>query len=168
MNDGNRLFSVAHGNVAATPAWLGQDGGLVLSEARLALRTMKGQDGNPINAVPRYLLVHPALETVAETILAQLYPSAVGDVQGSIFRGKLELLVEARLFDENRWYVFADPAVLPILEYSNLASAPGPQLASREGFDVLGMEMRAVLDAGAGAIDWKGCFTNPGDTPDTA
>ena len=43
-----------------------------------------------------------------------------------------------------------------------LHSAQGPQMASREGFDVLGTEYRVVLDFGAGAVDWRGAYLNPG------
>ena len=66
------------------------------------------------------------------------------------FGGKLSLPVEPRITG-NRWYVFADPAALPCFEYAYLSSAQGPQMASREGWDVLGMEYRVVLDFGAGA-----------------
>ena len=52
--------------------------------------------------------------------------------------------------------------MLPVLEYAYLASAPGPQMSSREGWDVLGMEFRVVLDFGAGAVDWRGAYRNPG------
>ena len=62
----------------------------------------------------------------------------------------------------NAWWIFADPAVLPVLEYAYLSSAQGPQIASREGWDVLGMEFRVVLDFGCGAVDWRGAYRNPG------
>lgn len=121
---------------------------------------MKALDGvTPINATPRYLLVGPALETAAEQILASIYAATYQDANP--FTGRLTLLVEPRITDES-WYVFADPAVLPVLEYSYLSSAQGPQMASREGWDVLGMEFRVVLDFGCGAVDWRGAYLNPG------
>ena len=61
------------------------------------------------------------------------------------------------------WYVFADPGSIPVLEYAYLSSAQGPQIASREGFDVLGIEFRVVLDFGAGALDWRGAYLNEGE-----
>ena len=58
--------------------------------------------------------------------------------------------------------IFADPATAPVLEYAYLSSAQGPQMASREGWDVLGMEFRVVLDFGAGVLDHRGAYLNPG------
>ncbi|NOX41386.1 MAG: peptidase U35, partial [Alphaproteobacteria bacterium] len=56
----------------------------------------------------------------------------------------------------------ADPAVLPVLEFSHLSSAPGPQMASQEGWETLGMDFRVVLDFCAGAVDWRGAYKNVG------
>lgn len=155
--DNKRLFHADHGNLAAAGSALAITS---LSDARLALRNLKALDRKtPINATPKYLVVGPELETAAEQVLAQIHAATVGDVNP--FGGKLTLLVEPRITDDS-WYVFADPAVLPVLEYAYLASAQGPQMASREGWDVLGMEFRVVLDFGAGAIDWRGAYRNPG------
>jgi hypothetical protein len=79
----------------------------------------------------------------------------------SVFGGKLTLLIEPRITG-NGWYVFADPASAPVLEYACLSSAPGPQLSSRDGWEVLGREFRVVLDFGAGATDHRGAYRNPG------
>jgi HK97 family phage prohead protease len=155
--DEENLFDAAHGNLAASGGALSVT---TLGAARKAMRGMKGLDGKtPINATPRHLVVGPELETTAEQVLASIYAATVDDVNP--FGGKLSLLVEPRI-SGNRWYVFADPAALPCLEYAYLSSAQGPQMASREGWDVLGMEYRVVLDFGAGAIDWRGAYLNPG------
>lgn len=153
--DGVRLFHANHGNLAGTGAAPSET---TLSAARLALRTQKGLDGKtPVNVVPKYLLVGPALETVAEKLLASIYATTTDDVQPI----RLSLLVEPRLTG-NAWYVFADPASAPVLEYAYLASAPGPQLSSRDGWETLGREFRVVLDFGCGAVDWRGAYRNAG------
>jgi len=153
--DGKRLFHTDHGNLAGTGAAPDET---TLTAARLALRTMKGLDAKtPVNVTPRFLLVGPALETMAEKLLATIYAPTTDDVQPI----RLTLLVEPRLTG-NGWYVFADPATAPVLEYAYLSSAPGPQLSSRDGWDVLGREFRVVLDFGCGATDWRGAYRNPG------
>jgi len=53
MSDGNALFSVAHNNLAAAGAVVDAQ---PLSDARLALRLTKNQNGEPIDVAPRYLL----------------------------------------------------------------------------------------------------------------
>ncbi|MFN7003458.1 MAG: Mu-like prophage major head subunit gpT family protein [Roseinatronobacter sp.] len=126
--DGVRLFHASHGNLASPASALSEES---QSAARLAMRTMKGLDGKtPIAATPRYLLVSPELETQAEKLLTAIQPAANDDVNP--FAGRLSLLVEPRLTGNAR-YVFADPAVMPVLEVAYLASAPGPQLSSRDG-----------------------------------
>ncbi|MBI1265424.1 MAG: DUF2213 domain-containing protein [Alphaproteobacteria bacterium] len=157
IQDGTRLFHADHGNLASTGAGLSE---ATLSAARLAMRTQKGLDGkSPIAVTPRFLLVHPNLETAAEKLLSAIQPLSAQDVNP--FAGKLELLVEPRLPSVG-WYVFADPAQSPVLEYAYLSSAPGPQMASRDGWEVLGREFRVYLDFGAGATDHRGAFRNPG------
>ena len=125
------------------------------------MRLQTGIDGvTRISVAPKYLVVSADLETKGEQLLAALAAAKVDDTNP--FSGKLTLLVEPGL-PEGAWYLFADPAQVPTLAYGYLSSAPGPQLASRDGWDVLGREWRVVLDFGAGAIDWRGAYRNPGE-----
>lgn len=156
MDDGENLFDSAHGNIAGAAGALSV---ATLHAARLAMRKQTGLNGKPINAVPKFLLVAPEQETLAEQVLAELNATTVAEQNP--FAGRLTLAVDPRL-TAPAWYLFADPATLPVLEYAYLSSAQGPQIASREGFDVLGMEFRVVLDFGAGATDWRGAYKNEG------
>jgi hypothetical protein len=52
--------------------------------------------------------------------------------------------------------------LLPVLGCAYLSSAQGPQMTSREGWDVLGMEFRVVDDFGAGVVDFRGAYSNAG------
>lgn len=157
LSDGDNLFHATHGNLAGAGAALSEAS---LSAARLAMRTQKGFDGaTPVNVVPKYLLVGPTLETAAEKLLTTINATTTGDANP--FGGKLSLLVEPRITG-NGWYVFADPASAPVLEYAYLSSAPGPQLSSRDGWETLGREFRVVLDFGCGAVDHRGAYRNPG------
>ena len=125
------------------------------------MRMQTGLDGvSRISVAPKYLVVAADLETKGEQLLAALAAAKLDDANP--FAGKLTLLVEPGL-PEGAWYLFADPSQVPTLAYGYLSSAPGPQLASRDGWDVLGREWRVVLDFGAGAIDWRGAYRNPGE-----
>ncbi len=157
MGDGKALFHADHGNLAGTGAALSET---TLSAARQAMRTQKMMDGTtPVNVVPRFLVVSPALETAAEKLLTSIQANTTADVNP--FGGKLSLIVEPRLIG-NGWFIFGDPSTAPVLEYAYLSSAQGPQLSSRDGWEVLGREFRVTLDFGAGATDHRGAYRNAG------
>jgi phage head maturation protease len=157
LSDTKALFHVDHGNKAATGAVISDN---TLSAARLALRTQKGLDGRIIRVTPKYLLVPPALETVAEKWLATIAPATAADVNP--FSGAMSLVVEPRLSSATRWYVTADPGEIDGLEFAYLSGNEGPQVESRSGWDVDGVEIRVILDFGAGFIDHRGWFQNLG------
>jgi len=157
LADGKAIFHSDHGNLANPGGAIGET---TISAARLAMRGMKGMDGvTPINVTPKYLLVPAALETAAEKFLASIYATATDDVNP--FSGKLQLVVDPRLdsvISATAWYIFADPAVLPVIEYAYLAGFEGVNIETRNGFDVDGVEIRARLDFGAGGVDYRGAY----------
>lgn len=156
--DNKTLYHADHGNVAAS-------GGPItvanLGAARASLRTIKNRDGETnANVTPKYLVVGPAKETQAEQVLAEISASQPSEVNP--FSGKLELVVDANQTG-NSWRLFADPGIFPVLEYGNLEGQDGLYTETRIGFDVDGVEMKARTDIGAGAIDYRGTYLNPGD-----
>jgi len=157
LSDSKALFHADHGNKAASGAVISDT---TLSAARLALRTQKGIEGRVIRVTPKNLLVPPALETVAEKWLATIAPATAADVNP--FSGAMSLVVEPRLTSGTRWYVTADPGEIDGLEFAYLSGNEGPQVESRSGWDVDGVEIRVILDFGAGFIDHRGWFQNPG------
>jgi phage head maturation protease len=157
LSDTKALFHVDHGNKAASGAVISD---ATLSAARLALRTQKGIDGRIIRVTPKNLLVPPALETVAEKWLATIAPATAADVNP--FSGAMSLVVEPRLSSATRWYITADPGEIDGLEFAYLSGNEGPQVESRSGWDVDGVEIRVILDFGAGFIDHRGWFQNAG------
>jgi HK97 family phage prohead protease len=152
LSDGQPVFHASRGNTVA--------GALpVLSEAALTaarkhMRTVKGLDGKTIiNAVPKYLVVSPDLETDAEKLLATIYAATTDDVQPI----KLSLVVEPRLTGD-AWYLLADPASVPSIQYAYLSAAQGVQIQRQEAWYTLGLKYRAFLDFGCGWLDWRGAF----------
>lgn len=148
MSDGKAVFHADHGNLtsAADPSVTS------LSAARLAMRKQTGLGGQLIDVTPRFVLVPPELETIAEQVLTEIAATTTADVNPF---GKLVLLVEPRLSVANRWYVVSDPASAEGLEYAYLEGAPGPQIETRAGFEVDGVQTRIRLDFGAGWTDHR-------------
>ena len=149
LADGQGVFHSSRGNTRT-----GQLDIATLTATRLSLRTRKGRDGQSyINVTPRFLVVPPGLETTAEMLLTSINAATVGDVNP--WSGKLKIIVEPRL-PETHYYIFADPAVAPALQYGYLAGAEGVQVQRREMWDQLGISFRAWLDFGCGWVDWRG------------
>lgn len=160
LADTKPIFDAAHGNLATIGCPIIDT---AFTAARLALRSQKGLNGTiPINATPKYVVVPAALETKAEQYLAPFYPNTPASVNP--FAGAMSIVVDPRLdaVSATRWYVFADPAVLPVIEYAYLSGFEGVQVETQLGFDVDGVEIRARLDFGAGGIDFRGAYCNPG------
>lgn len=146
------FFHASRGNTAA--ALLPVLSEAALTAARKHMRTVKGLDGKTIiNAVPKYLVVSPDLETDAEKLLATIYAATTDDVQPI----KLTLVVEPRLTGD-AWYLLADPASVPSIQYAYLSAAQGVQIQRQEAWDTLGLKYRAFLDFGCGWLDWRGAF----------
>lgn len=159
MSDSVALFHATHGNLG-TPGAISIT---TLTEALKLMRLQKGLDGvTPIDVTPKYLGVPAALEVVARQYVAQINATKTSDVNP--FTADLEVVVDPRLDAKSAtaWYLAADPATIDTVEYSFLESEPGPQLFTRVGFDVDGVETKVRLDFGCGVIDHRGLFKNAG------
>lgn len=153
MSDSDTLFHADHGNKAASGAAISET---TLSAGRLAMRQQTGPGGELIAVTPRYVLVSPENETTAEKVLSAIQATTVADVNPF---SALAIVVEPRL-SGTRWYITADPAEIDGLEYAYLAGAPGPQIESRAGFEIDGVQIKVRLDFGAGFVDWRGWYLN--------
>jgi len=163
MADGKALFHASHNNLAGTGAALDVSG---LAKARAAMSHQKGVDGKAtLNIRPAFLVVPTSLELNAEQLLAQtIVPTKPGDVVPASMRS-LTVISEPRLDPASGavpWYLFANPAAIDTIEYAYLEGQEGVAMETRMGFDVDGIEIRARLDFGAKAIDWRGLYKNPG------
>lgn len=163
MADGKTLFHAGHNNLAATGVKLDVAG---LAKARTAMSLQKGLDGKTvINIRPAFLVVPTSLELEAEQLLAQnIVPAKSTDVVPGSLRS-LTVISEPRLDPGTGavpWYLMASPAAIDTIEYAYLEGQEGVAMETRMGFDVDGMEIRARLDFGAKAIDWRGLYKNPG------
>lgn len=158
LDDGVTLFANARGNKAVTPSALTISS---VSAGRKALRDQKGLDNEtPLSLKPQFLIVGSDNETTGEQIIAAITPSATEEVNP--FSGKLTLLVEPRLEDA-AWRLFASPDQAPLVEIAYLNGVQQPKLETREGWNTLGTEFRAILDFGCGITGWRGAYLNEGE-----
>ena len=163
MADGKTLFHAGHSNLAGTGTALDVAN---LAKARTAMSKQTGLDGKTVlNIRPAFLVVPTSLELAAEQLLAQsIVPTKVGDVVPATIRS-LAVVSEPRLDPASGavpWYLVASPAAIDTIEYAFLEGQDGVFIETRMGFDVDGLEIKARLDFGAKAIDWRGLYKNPG------
>jgi phage head maturation protease len=160
LADNLAVFHANHGNLAATGA---APSDTTIAAAKLAIRKQVDASGNPIGAQPRYILIPAALEVTVDKLLATLYPT--NSTQAETAARGLIPLVEPRFDLKNQaaaWYLFCDPSEAPVFEYAELQGYEGPRVESRPGWNTLGTEFRVVWHLGAGAVDHRGAFKNPG------
>jgi hypothetical protein len=170
------LFAAGHNNLLSgagsslnpavnggTPAG---DGALTaLGSGRQKLRMQKGPQGTPLNLIPRFIAVPTALETF---MLQVVYPINIasatpGGVVPEWVRGLIPI-VEPRLdaASATAWYLIADPAQVDTIEYCYLEGQQGVYIETKQGFEIDGVEIKARMDFGAAAIDYRGMQKNAG------
>lgn len=166
LSDGNALFSSQHGNLDGSPGAPSEGG---LTTLRTSMRRQTGLDGAEISLTPVWVFVPPAHETAMEKLLAATRPTQPTEVNPFGPNGRTTLImdVEPRLETGasgslTAWFGTADKGQIDMIELARLEGTNGPQLQSRDGFDVNGMEIKIMHDIGAKAIDFRGLFKNAG------
>lgn len=166
MGDGNPLFHADHGNLF-TPADSANIDEAGVSTLRKAMLLQTGVDGvTIINVRPDTIVVAPTRLTEAEKFVAAITPVSTGDVNP--FQEKLTVVCEPRLEAVNPFAWYLVDSRMPALVLGGLAGNEGPQIASRDGFEVLGREFRVTLDVGVGPNDWRGWAKNDGQDSNSA
>jgi ATP-dependent protease ClpP protease subunit/phage major head subunit gpT-like protein len=164
MSDGKTLFDAAHGNIVDStgPSIEG------LSAMRTIMRQQKALDGTTVlGLAPKIVLVPSALETAAQLVTAAISPVATEAVNP--FSGSIIVAAEPRLdaIDPNAWYGFADPSIMPAVEFDTLIGTPGPRLEIENpaSFDRLGTSYRVWWACGAAPVEWRAAVKNSGTNP---
>ncbi|MBL8231031.1 MAG: HK97 family phage prohead protease [Bryobacterales bacterium] len=160
LADNVAVFHASHANLAGSGAAPGET---TIADGKKAMRLQTDLSGNPIDAAPRFIVFPAALEATVDKLLATLYPQQPSDAVVS--SRNLTPIVEPRLDAKGQataWYLFADPATTPVFEYAELEGYQGPQAETRQAFETLGVDVRVVWHLGAGAVDHRGAWKNPG------
>jgi len=144
-----------------------------LAAAEAAMLAMADAGGDPIYAMPRYLLVPPGLKSMATSIfMSELLQGATSSTRGqpatNPFRGRFDVvsspfLATASLtgYSATTWYLLADPNVLPAFQVAYLDGRRAPTVETADAeFDVLGLQTRVFWDFGVARLDYRGVNKN--------
>jgi hypothetical protein len=138
-----------------------------LGKGRSAMRLQKGPQGTPLNLIPRFIAVPTALETY---MLQLVYPINIASADATKvvpeWVRSLVPVVEPRLDAATNgttaWYLIADPAQIDTAEYCYLEGQQGVYIETKQGFEVDGVQIKARMDFGAAALDFRGMQKNAG------
>jgi len=161
MADGVALFHADHGNLAGSGA---VPSDTTLSAGRQAMRDQVGINGAILNLWPFYIAGPTSLETTIEKLLTSIQPNESGKVNAFAPGGNTPLqgIIEPRLAG-NVWYLFTELAKTDMVEMAFLeGQGMAPVIDTKEGWDILGLEMRVLHTVGAKALDHRGMYKNPG------
>jgi phage major head subunit gpT-like protein len=158
FTDGVPFYDVSHGNVAGSGGAINTT---TLAAARAAMRKQKSKAGEFLNLTPEFLVVGPDKELEAFQFTSSVYVPAKNADINDVRNASLTVIVDARITG-NQWYLFAAPGSIDTFEYAYLEGEQGVFTETREGFEVDGMEIKARLVFGAGWIDYRGAYKNPG------
>ncbi len=158
MSDEEELFDAsAHGNKASSGTTIPNG----INAAKAAMRKQKGLDNKAfLNLMAAFLIVGPDKETEGKQVLSSLVvPSESSKV--NVHANSMDLIVEARITG-NLWLLAASPSRIDTIEFSYLEGMNGPEITTKEGFEVDGVMIKCKHVFGAKPIDFRGMYYNAG------
>lgn len=145
-----------------------------LTAAVTLMRQMVDTQGVPVLVQPKYLVVPPELEAVADQLFSSLNlavtqaitPStaALMEADGNPFKGKYQPLVVPHLssdsfsgYSASSWYLFGDPRDVAAFGIGYLNGVERPTIETSDvDFSQLGIQYRGYMDFGVCQIDSRG------------
>jgi hypothetical protein len=161
QSDSQPLFHSNRSNVGSAAAI--SMSALDADAAVMAVQTdVNGQD--ILDLRPSVLLVPRTLEGNAKAINGAEYdPDTTGKLQKpNIVKGLFNDVVGTGRLSGTRRYLFADPSVAPVFVVSFLEGQQEPVIETQDGWRYNGVELKARLDVGVAAVDFRGAVTNAG------
>jgi hypothetical protein len=157
MSDTYNLFDATnHGNQAGSGAAPSLTS---LDEARKAIRAQTGLADEVIQVNPSFLLCGSVQETKAQQVVSSIQATETANVNPF---SSLQVITDVRIAG-NQWYLVSTD--IDGLEYCHLEGNQGPNIETRIGFDIDGVEIKVREDFGAGFVDYRGWFRNAGASP---
>jgi len=126
-----------------------------LSTLETAMMLQKGLDADdPLNLEGRYLVVPPALKTLAYQLMnGQYVPNTASEVNP--YAGSMGIIVESRL-GAGDWYMTSSLDQIDLLEMAFLTGRRAPMLDQRINFSTDSLDAKIKHTFGVKAIDFRG------------
>lgn len=171
FTDGKPVFSAEHKNLAQGTATA-----LSIDSVKLAIANFLkqvGLDGEPVSAMPKYLVVPPELLFLGREICNSQYVvtgNSKVTAQLNSVAGIMEAVSSPYLSNSaytgnsaSAWYMFADPAEVGGMEIGYLKGQKTPVIEQGEPeFSTLGLAFRCYYDLGIGVADYRGMYKATG------
>ena len=160
MSDGQALFSSAHSNLLAGESLSAE----ALEKAISELWLTTGEDGEPLDLQPAYLLVHPSQYFTAQVLIGSTSSLKSGQNAGVInpLASIVQIIADPRIVARS-WYLFAAPSQAPIIEVAWLDGEESPFIDEQVDFITDGIQIKARHCFGAGKVAYRGAIFNPGE-----
>ncbi len=163
LSDGFALFSAEHGNLAgagSAPSVATIDAGRVAMSKQQA----PGEDQELLDIRPMVGVCSTGLEGAFKSVLGAEYDDETSKNQRktNTVRNLVEVVGSGRIASSAPWWMFADPNEAPVFEVVFLNGQREPHVSQEMNFRTKGLSFSVELPFGAGAIDYRGGWHNPG------
>lgn len=150
MYDSVVLFHADHGNITST----GSINATNVGALRAKMRKQTGLAGEIIDVEPQFIICGPDKELELDQYFGAFVPAQQSNVTPSNLRSLTPVVVPN--ITGNNWYLASSPNSIDTIEYCYLEGENGVYTEMMERFDTDGIEIKARLDFGAKAVDWRG------------
>lgn len=138
---------------------------IAVGEGLMALQKDAGLK-TTLNLAPRYLLVPRGKKQIAWDVLNSPTDPASSNSAKRNYAASLglELITDAELdkASTTAWYLAADPMQAPLIEVDFLNGVDTPQVEENIDFKTDAILLKARLDYGVAAMDWRAGYKNAG------
>lgn len=162
MADGKGVFHADHGNLTDALLLPNHASLLYYKDFVKLFRNQKGPKGIAnLNLYPDFLICGPESEEAGKKLIRPLLANTTAD-DANIYANSAELIVETRLSD-SAFYGAANPNTIDGIEYGYLEGEEGPQITTRNGWEVDGVQIKMKTDFVASAVEYRGLAKSTND-----
>lgn len=160
MADGVALFNSAHSNLISSGGGVPTAARLDATELLIANQTILG--GSKIGLEGSIILVPRALRNQTEALFSPRYTPTSSTSALSPSQLAMQVATFNYLASDAIWYVFANPAIAPVVVYGYPDNTDPLSLSVEDGFSNDTRKYKVTHWFGCGIADYRGAAMNPG------